>query len=172
MQADTKNGLDRLENLVAAINERLISLRDLVDERDARYLERYNSQQTAVTSAFVASKELSNQVALASTKAVDKAEAAQAGKNDMQNEFRGQLKDQADTLMSKAEFDAQHKALIDRVSVNDGRISILEKGGMKFEGKSEGQAKSFLILGLLSAAAVGWIGLLIALAGLILRSKG
>lgn len=47
----------------------------------------------------------------ASDRAVNKAEEAQLRVNVSQNEFRGALKDQATTLMPRAEYEVNHRSL-------------------------------------------------------------
>lgn len=43
-----------------------------------------------------------------------------------QNEFRGALSDQARGLLPRSEYDVQHKALEDKVDVNQGHITNME----------------------------------------------
>lgn len=63
----------------------------------------FKSQETAVSAALNAAKEAVAAALTASEKAIIKAEAAQQRVNEGQNEFRGTLKDQAATLMPRAE---------------------------------------------------------------------
>lgn len=90
------------------------ALRELVDERDRLYKERDESRKTAVDAALQAAKEKTTDAFLASEKAIVKAEDAQREYNARSNEFRGQLDDQAKTLMPRIEADAKFQALEDK----------------------------------------------------------
>ncbi len=98
-----------------AIYVELKSLRLLIDERDQRYTERANAAGLALKDALAAQEKLSVVVNESARMAIDKAEAAQRAYNERSNEFRGQLDDQAKTLMPRAEYVAEHTRLIERV---------------------------------------------------------
>lgn len=68
--------------------------------------QRFTDQDRAVQSALLAAKE-----------AVIKAETATEKRFEATNEFRGQLADQTATFIPRLEYDAQHKALEDKVSL-------------------------------------------------------
>jgi hypothetical protein len=89
-----------------AMLEKITALRELVDERDHRYEDRFNAIDEKTGLALSTSKEANN-----------KSEAATEKRFDAQNEFRGQLKDQAATLLPRAEADAKFKALEDKIEV-------------------------------------------------------
>jgi chromosome segregation ATPase len=74
-----------------------------MDERDKRYDERALAQKEAISAALSAAEKATSAAFAASEKAVLKAEDAQRGYNASTNEFRGQLKDQNDTMMPRAE---------------------------------------------------------------------
>jgi hypothetical protein len=63
----------------------------------------FKSSEVAVNAALVAQEKAVSAALAASEKAVNKAEVAQSGVNETQNEFRGTLRDQAQTLMPRAE---------------------------------------------------------------------
>ena len=99
------------------------------DERDRRYEERFRAVEqkfaavekgieTALTVAdrlldqrFSAQEKALQAALLAVREAVDKADIANTKKFDSVNEFRGQLKDQAATLLPRTEFEALKKDL-------------------------------------------------------------
>lgn len=82
------------------------------------YLEqRFKDSDKAVQAALLAAKE-----------AVLKAEAASDKRFDAVNEFRQTLSDQTNTFITKGEYQAQHKALEDRVAVLTDRMNQ-DKGG-------------------------------------------
>lgn len=83
------------------------------------YIEALRSDdQKAVQAALLAAKE-----------AVIKAENATEKRFESVNEFRAQLADQGNTFLPRLEYDAQHKALEDRVSALTDRINIKEGKG-------------------------------------------
>lgn len=122
------------------------TLREYMDARladkDLRDQQRFDGQSTAIKDAL-----------LAAEKAVTKAETANERRFEGVNEFRQTLSDQAATFISRGEFDAQLKALADRVREIATRVD-------KTEGRSSGFASGY---GYLVAAAaviiaiVSWI---------------
>jgi hypothetical protein len=79
--------------------------RRLLEERDHRYEERFTSQEKA------------NGIALASAeRAVSKAEASTEKRFDDNNEYRGQLKDQAATFVTRTEINGLTSSLAGRVA--------------------------------------------------------
>jgi len=128
-------------------------LRSIMDERDARYTQRFNDQEKAVAAALAAAKE-----------AVDKAEGAASKRFDSVNEFRGQLKDQASTLMPRAET-------ILRFATVEEAVKKIEAAQTLANGRSEGVS---LVWGIIFAFA-GALGTLIlccvAVAGFLMRRR-
>jgi len=101
-------GEERCDVLEARLNAQ----RELMDERDRRYDER-----------FKATDERTNLALISSEKAVAKAEIATEKRFDAVNEFRGQLKDQAATLMPRAEVDTRFNALAEKIeSIKTGSV--------------------------------------------------
>lgn len=101
-------GEERCDVLEARLNAQ----RELMDERDRRYDER-----------FKATDERTNLALISSEKAVGKAELATEKRFDAVNEFRGQLKDQAATLMPRAEVDTRFNALAEKIeSIKTGSV--------------------------------------------------
>ncbi len=98
-----------------AIYVELKSLRLLMDERDQRYTERAAAAALALKDALAAQEKLAATVNESARLAINKAEDAQRAYNERSNEFRGQLDDQAKTLMPRAEYVAEHTRLIERV---------------------------------------------------------
>lgn len=76
----------------------------LIYEMDRRFTAALASQDKAVQIALIASE-----------KAVAKAEAAAEKRFESNNEFRGQLSDQAATLMPRAEAEQRLAALADKI---------------------------------------------------------
>jgi hypothetical protein len=112
----------------------------------------------------------------ASEKAIDKAEEAQKDKNVLMNEFRGQLSDQAATLMPRKEVEGMVDALRDRVDykfesrekeVNaklkevDKRQDEERKRGDLGEGKSTATSKYTATILVIISVLIGLISLLV-----------
>lgn len=71
--------------------------------------------KTAVDAALAAAEKAVAAALIAAKEAVNKAELAQQRTNEGQNEFRGQLKDQAATLLPRTEYILAHRALEEKV---------------------------------------------------------
>lgn len=96
----------------------------LINERDRQYQQRFEAQEKAVNAALIAAKEAVNAALAAAKEAVNKAETANEKRLDNQNEFRGQLKDQAATLLPRAEADIRFKAIEGEMSrISDAVLS-------------------------------------------------
>jgi len=83
------------------------------------------SQDKAVTAALAAAEKAVAAALVAAEKAVDKAEVAQQRVNETQNEFRGTLKDQAATLMPRAEAELAFTAMRELVDAQAHLIGEL-----------------------------------------------
>jgi hypothetical protein len=82
---------------------KLEALRELVDERDHRYEDRFTAMDEKTGLALTSSKE-----------AVAKAETATEKRFDSVNEFRGQQKDMMTSFASRVEVNARFKGLEDK----------------------------------------------------------
>lgn len=105
----------------------------LINERDRQYNQRFEAQEKAVNAALIAAKEAVNAALAAAQTAVNKAEIANEKRLDNQNEFRGQLKDQAANLMPRSEADARFvglekdvKRLSDSIIAGAGTIAGIQ----------------------------------------------
>jgi len=96
------------------VTAELDGLRDLMDERDRRYGSQFDASKEAVAAALAAQKELTSQAFTASKEAISKAEATSNLNDAKNNEFRGQLRDQAATFPTRTEVDARIDALTSR----------------------------------------------------------
>lgn len=106
-----------LDTLEKYLSDQHQSLKENVREQDDRNRER-----------FAAAKEAVNAALAAADKALQKAETASEKRFEGVNEFRATLADQASTLMPRAEYNAQHIALIEKVDDAVRRISRIETG--------------------------------------------
>jgi hypothetical protein len=117
---DLRDGVRRqIDDDRAAVQRQIADLRTMLDER-------YATQTKALDAAFKAAEQAVS-VALANAeKAVAKAEAAADARFASVNEFRKTLSDQTATFIPRAEYDAAHDALSDRVAANADRVAALE----------------------------------------------
>lgn len=99
----------------------------LINERDRQYSQRFDAQQQAVKEAFAAAKE-----------AVEKAEKASEKRFDSVNEFRGQLKDQQTTFISRTEFLAAMKAVEAVSKENSDKIAVVNLRQFEMSGQAAG----------------------------------
>lgn len=112
MAGGESNGNRTHEPNLREVTADLDGVRDVMDERDKRYEQRFRAQEAAVLSALASVERLAvthdqahqrehtaNQTAIdksfdTSQRAIDKSEQAQKDRNIQQNEIRGQLDDQ------------------------------------------------------------------------------
>lgn len=115
------------------LETKLVAQREIMDERDRRYEERFKAMDEKTGLALTSSE-----------KAVAKAETATEKRFDAVNEFRGQLKDQAATLLQRTEAEAKFHAI-------EEKIESLKSGGVA---QSRWTADKVVMLVI---AAIGWI---------------
>jgi phosphopantetheinyl transferase (holo-ACP synthase) len=95
------------------LTTQLNALRDLVDERDKRYDERFKSQDKAVDAAFAAQKE-----------AIAKAESAQLQYNVVHNDLNRKMDAQYQQMLPRHEADSRFQTLTEKISdLLDDRMS-------------------------------------------------
>jgi hypothetical protein len=99
------------------------------DERDKRYEQRFMAQEQSTKTAFE-SQQLAMAAALAAAdRAVAKAEVATEKRFDSVNEFREQLKDQANTLMTRSESDARMSSMTEKIDRLTNRADMRDGKG-------------------------------------------
>lgn len=130
----------------------------LINERDRQYQQRFEGQEKAVNAALIAAKEAVNAALAAAKEAVNKAETANEKRLDNQNEFRGQLKDQAATLLPRNEADIRFKSI-------EGELKRISDAVISGTGRFEGVQWLWGILGGLFGGIITLIGV-----GLSLRN--
>jgi len=105
-------------------------LRRALDERFATQTKAtdkaFEAQQTAMKTAFDAADKAVQAALAAAEKAALKAEMAAGDRFKAVNEFRGQLADQAATLISRVEHAAEFKSLNDKLTALADRMNALE----------------------------------------------
>jgi hypothetical protein len=159
--SDGQNAGRTHEPSLREITSQLDGLKELMDERDRRYEERFKAMDEKTGLALTSSE-----------KAVTKAETATEKRFDSVNEFRDTLRDQAALLMPRPETQALFKAYEEKIenikttfqkSLDDhkGDINNLQQSRSEIGGKGKALAE------LMAGAA-----LLIAVVALIFRAFG
>lgn len=111
--------LDREVHRLDQVRDREIARVDGLRQADQISLAAaLTAAKTAVDAALAAAEKAVAAALIAAKEAVNKAELAQQRTNEGQNEFRGQLKDQANTLLPRTEYVLAHAALEDKVESN------------------------------------------------------
>lgn len=153
----------QVDDLKELINEKIASLRDKVEERDRLYSAQFKASETAVSAALSAQKESTGSAFTASEKAIVKAEDAQREYNVRSNEFRGQLDDQAKTLMPRTEAAAMFKASEDKLEDLKKRLEVFsdyrsgavgEKAAQSFGVQQKQWSIGMLVIGFFSLASL------------------
>jgi chromosome segregation ATPase len=157
-----------------AAPERLPTIQQLLAEIAAvkeLMFVRFDATEKALAAHLTAADKAVSAAFAASDKAIEKAEAAQKDYNQRSNEFRGQLDDQAKTLMPRSEAISLFNGIDDKLTnlrrEYDSRIeglrhdiSELRESRSETTGKSEGLNAGWMIL-------LGVIGLISSLALLV-----
>ena len=124
-------------------------------EKDVRDQQRFDAQQKALTDALLAQEKAVAAALSAANTAVGKAEVASEKRLDSVNEFRGQLKDQQATLISRAEADARFASITDS-------ITELKDRANRSDGKGAGVTTAWVVLVAVIGMGVGVAGVLLA----------
>ncbi len=131
-------------------------------ERDARYVEMFRSNDTAVRAALAAQEKQVNSAFEASEKAIVKAETAQTAYNLRSNEFRASLDDQAKLLLTRTEADVRFQQFRELADSLGKEIIALRLAYSQGEGGSraakEARSNSQWVIGLLVGIALATLG--------------
>ena len=156
-----------LRQSLAELRAQLDGLEKLMLERDRRYEDRFKGQETAVQAALAAQEKFNSAVSAASKEAILKAEASQIGVNERSNEFRGQLADQAATLMPRKESETavgSLRELFDReINVIRSDIKSLRESRSEDSGEKVGRfsQQQFVVM------LISIIGSLLGIGGVV-----
>jgi hypothetical protein len=124
--------------------------------------ERYEAQQTGVTTALAAAEKAVNAALIAAEKAVDKAEGAQQLRNEAQNEFRKSLSDLSGLMWTTKEGTEKVEGLRREISITqktlEGRIGTLETGYANVQGRIWSVSALFAIIVLAVNIGVRFLG--------------
>lgn len=130
-------------------------------EMDLRYQQRYDAQRQALDAALLAAEKAVQTALTAAEKAVAKAETAAEKRFEAVNEFRGQLADQAATLVTRVEFNAATTAQNEKIE--DLKTYRDQAGGARGQ-RAASQATILVIaavVGILMPAIIFMLGYLL-----------
>jgi chromosome segregation ATPase len=166
----------------------------LIEERTRLFQARFEALHERFSGAMNARQQTVDQAFAASERAIAKAETAQKEYNERSNEFRGQLDDQAQTLMPRTETAGLFKALEEKIAAVqhtaeqkiDTRQSAVDKQLDEIKAdirilresrsQTEGKSAGFSASGALLATAIGFgltlMGLAIGTTTLIIHFSG
>lgn len=156
----------RLDQNRAEFLDRLSQLRDIIDERDERYSQRFQAQQEALNAALEAATQRSDTQLLANKEqvanalsaakeAVAKAEVAVEKRFESVNEFRQSLDDLSRLQMPRAEAEALFRTLDEKVA---GIIRAQDTTRDQGTGRDDTWALVAAGLALFIALASLWMG--------------
>lgn len=150
---------------IDSLKEFLVSL---IQSNDKRYQESFESQRQAVKDALAAQKELTTAAFNSSEKAIVKAEDAQRDYNQRSNEFRGQLDDQAQTLMPRTESTVITNGLSGRDAELGKQMEILSMRITSIESNKAGKVENKGNINIVYLAIVAGVVMFIQFIGLVI----
>jgi hypothetical protein len=128
----------------------------LLEAYDLRYGQRFIAQELAVKDALVGQEKAVTAALVAADRAVAKAETAAEKRFESVNEFRAQLKDQQIGLLSRAEADAEFRAIREIITSQAKEIAALREYRSETGGRGQGIDNSWRYL-------VSGVGLMLTL---------
>ena len=105
-----------LSNDLHALIAEFRSFRELMTERDVRYMGMFSASRDAVASALAAQKELTNGAFASSEKAIVKAEEAQKAYNQSHNDLARKMDDQSKATMPRTETESRFANLEEKIN--------------------------------------------------------
>ena len=147
-----KGAVDNAERTMELLTNRLVGMAEI----------------QALAAAKRAAEKAVNAAMAAAERATNKAEQAQIAHNQLTNEFRSQLSDQAATFMPRAEFELAHVSLEKLVSVNTAALSArIDSVDAKLDQEAARRAGGTSTM-VTVFAIVGAIGVLVGIIGAVL----
>lgn len=107
-----KESSDRLDDLRTTEVKRID---EKINTNDDKYQIQFSDSKEAVTAALTATKE-----------AINKADQANEKRFDAVDEFRSTLSDQQAKLLTRTEYESNHKSLIEKINGVENRINRTE----------------------------------------------
>jgi len=126
-----------VDTLKVYVESRLNQIAAEMEVQKVAYSNYIDAVRTEMTAAF-----------LSSEKAIAKAESASDRRFESVNEFRAQLTDQATKFMPRAESEARHAAMAEKLAIQQARLDKMEGRG---SGLNAGWAYLIAAVGLAAA---------------------
>lgn len=140
-----------LDTLEKYLGDQVVALRRQVEEQDARNLERFASAKEAVNAALAAADKALAKAESASEKRFEGLNELRAMAGDQGRMFLDQIKD----LLPRAEYVAQHQALVEKVDSNIARISNMETTQITKKESASTSVSLLIAIGPIIGAVVG-----------------
>lgn len=118
----------KLSNELHALTARFEASRELMSERDTRYMGMFAASDKAVSAALAAAKEQTRDAFNSSEKAIVKAEEAQKSYNTSHNDLAKKMDEQNKATMPRMEIDSRFKNLEEKLALLTG--SFTQGSGM------------------------------------------
>lgn len=150
----------KLSNELHKLIAEFQSFRELMSERDIRYMGMFTASKDAVTSALAAQKELTNSAFNSSEKAIVKAEEAQKSYNTSHNDLARKMDEQNKATMPRTETENRFKAMEEKVALLTGSFSA-GSGAQAAVREARGDSRANL------NALIAVISILIAVGGVV-----
>jgi hypothetical protein len=148
----------------------LEGLEQLLEERDRRYEERFEAQQSAVAAAFAAQEKLNQFSTTSAKEAITKAENAQNAYNLSHNDLLRKMDEQSKSIdrdmVSRREYQANHQALVEKIDVL--RESKSNTEGVASE-KKESRGQTNWMVGIAITLILSTISLVMGIVNLIAK---
>jgi len=130
-----------------------------------RYLdERFESLEKMILSSVATQDKVAALTKDAADRALQKAEALAAHNQAISNEFRGQLKDQAETLMSRLESLSKFQAIEDKIELINKEVIELREFRSSYVGAVVQRSSSKVNNQYIVGAAIAIAGIIISIA--------
>jgi hypothetical protein len=152
-------GVSLLDHVLALLEAADQRYRQWFAEKDLRDQQRFDAAERALQAALIAQERAVQAAQQAAATAATKAEIASEKRFDANNEFRGQLADQAATLMPRAEAEQRIGQLAEKIEELRSSIDTLRNGATGTQGRSAGLNAGWAYL----VGAVALVGSVIAI---------
>ncbi len=164
-----------IDSLYAYFERWLTSLETIHAERDKRYEEKFRGLETATNIALAAVEKQTNAAFAANEKAILKTDEAQRSYNERSNEFRGQLKDQAERLMPRTESIDKFKVVEEKLEECKREIGLLRETQVSLAGRDvervERRQTTQWTAGQVLSTIFALLGFGLAIAAMLIKSK-
>ena len=172
--SDDQQAIAALQEAVQKERELREEYKTLMNERDRRYEDRFKAQEAAVAAALVSQERMTTNAFASSEKAIQKAETSQTIYNERSNEFRGQLADQAKTLIPRTEAENHFRGYDEKLEDLKRSIADLRESRSSSAGRSlmanEGSLHSMWEKGNMIVVGLALVGMIVTIV-LALMSK-